>query len=71
MKPASHEDAKRVSTLTAQAALEGIVVLPSRDDYGRRTVILTRGAWTREVRIEQLAEALKEAGALALSGEVA
>lgn len=68
---AAPTDEKRVSTLTAQAAMEGIVVYPSRDDYGRRTVILSRGAWTREVRIEQLAEALQEAGALALSGEAA
>lgn len=52
---------KAQHTALATAILAGLYAEPSRDDKGRRTVILTRGAWTREVPIERLADALAEA----------
>lgn len=63
------DQTKEFITLTAQGAMAGIMVVASRDDRGRRTVILTRGAWTREVCIEKLREVLT--GELRACGEVA
>lgn len=57
MAPCSH---KKLETARAMAALHGILAEPSRDESGRRTLILTRGAWTREVRVTKLADALAE-----------
>jgi hypothetical protein len=61
MLPAASRPEKEVATGVAAAALAGIVAVPSRSEEGRRTLILTRGAWTREVPLEQLREALDEA----------
>lgn len=52
---------KDLHTACAVAALAGIHAVASRDERGRRTVILSRGAWTREVPIDRLADALAEA----------
>ncbi len=52
---------KAIATACAAAALEGIVATPSRDELGRRTLILTRGVWTREVLVDQLQDAIAEA----------
>lgn len=60
---APDRDAKELANACAQAALAGIVATPQRDDRGRRTIVLTRGAWTREVRLHEVAEALAEAKA--------
>ena len=54
LAPSSH---KTTATAIAQAALAGIEALPSRDDRGRRTLILRRGAWCKEVLLEHLNEA--------------
>lgn len=51
---------KAVATAVATAALEGIVAVPSRDDRGRRTVVLSRAHWTKEVLLADLAQALAE-----------
>lgn len=51
---------KTVATARAVAALHGILAEPSRDERGRPTIILTRGAWTREVAVAHLADALAE-----------
>lgn len=52
---------KQLSAIRAKAAYyEGIAVEPSRDERGRRTLILTKGAWTREVAVEDLADAFAE-----------
>lgn len=56
--PVRDDERKRIETARAMAALHGILAEPSRDEHGRRTIILTRGAWTREVLIDQLADAL-------------
>jgi len=61
---------KRVNTAVAECALHGIVAVPSRDDRGRPTLVLSRGGWTREVAIERLAEALAEARQLAAAGRL-
>lgn len=66
---AAPEHTKEFSTLAAQAALAGIMVVASRDDRGRRTVILTRGARTLEVPIEKIKETIS--GELRACGEVA
>ncbi|HYD75328.1 hypothetical protein [Ramlibacter sp.] len=50
-------------TARADAALQGIAAEPSHNEHGRPTIILSRGAWTREVPIEKLREALDELGA--------
>jgi hypothetical protein len=55
---------KAQATAVAEALLAGISAVPSRDEHGRHTVILTRGPWTREVLPENLAAALAEAKAL-------
>ncbi len=55
---------KAVMTACAEAALAGIVALPSRDERGRRTIILSQGAWTRVVLVPDLHEALAELRAL-------
>lgn len=55
---------KAMATACARAAIAGIEARPSRDEWGRRTLILTRGPWTREVRLEELADALAEAKGL-------
>lgn len=61
--------AKWLDTLVAAVALHcGIAVTPSRTDRGERTVILVRGAWVREVSIEELCTALEEAKAIAMPG---
>lgn len=49
---------KTVLTAQAVAAIQGMTAEPSRDERGRRTIILTRGAWTREVPVAQLREVL-------------
>ncbi|NML43516.1 hypothetical protein HHL11_07135 [Ramlibacter sp. G-1-2-2] len=61
---------KIIATACAEAALLGIVATPSRNDRGEPTIVLTRGAWTREIRPDELAEALAQARAL-LQQEVA
>lgn len=55
---------KALATGCAEAALVGIVATPSRDDHGRPTLVLTRGVWTREVQLHELAEALAQAASL-------
>lgn len=54
-------DEKAVATAQAEAALAGILCTPSRDERGRRTVILRRGVWVREALIENFRAALEEA----------
>lgn len=53
-------DQKRLETARAIAALHGILAEPSQDEHGRPTIILTRGAWTREFPVNQLSTALDE-----------
>ena len=55
---------KAQMTAVATALLAGIMATPSRDDRGRRTIVLTSGPWTREVLPEHVGEALAEAKAL-------
>jgi hypothetical protein len=55
---------KAQSTACATALLAGILATPSRNERGQRTVILTKGPWTREILPEQLREALAEVRAL-------
>jgi hypothetical protein len=55
---------KAVVTALAEAARAGILASAARDDRGRRTVILTHGAWTREVPPEGVAAALEELRAI-------
>lgn len=56
---------KETTTALAKCALLGIVATPSCDERGRRTIVLSRGAWTKETLPEGLAQALEEAKALA------
>ncbi len=56
---------KEVMSAIAQAALAGIVAIPSKTDRGERVIVLSRGAWTREIRPADLAEALLEARTIA------
>lgn len=52
---------KTISRCCAVAALQGIVATPSHTDDGKRSIVLTKAHWTREVLPEQLADALAEA----------
>ncbi|MGE3348314.1 MAG: hypothetical protein AB7I35_12850 [Ramlibacter sp.] len=56
---------KPVATACAQALLAGIQVALSHDDKGMRTLILSRGAWTRETTVDRVADAIAEAKAVA------
>ena len=42
-------DDKRLATLTAACALAGVALIPSTDDHGRRTYVVSRWALTREL----------------------
>ena len=54
---------KRESTLRARAALAGIVMTRSQDDYGRETFLLTHAATTVEIySLDGVDAFLEEAG---------
>lgn len=56
----THASEKDVQTACAIAAWHGITAQPSRDEQGRRTVILTCGPWTTEVTPNKLQQALSD-----------